>query len=111
MSTCGTCHARQPSRAFSHGLTGWPLERFHETLACEKCHAEPKAHRVMPRECNGCHNLWEHEDFDHAAQVGVDLGEAHDGLSCSDCHQDESFGAPPVCAACHDDGREADSLR
>jgi len=111
MSTCSTCHARQPERLFSHELTGWSLGRYHQNLACDRCHGEPRVHKVMPRECNGCHNLWEHEDFDHAAMVGVDLGEEHEGFECSDCHQDAGYTTPPVCSNCHDDDRTAELLR
>ncbi len=111
MDLCRVCHARQPDRVFSHDLTGWPLSRFHNKLECESCHGDRTAHGTMPRDCGGCHHLWEKEGFDHAVAIGVDLGEEHEDMDCVDCHGDMDYDHPPVCNDCHDDDRGPDLLK
>lgn len=105
---CSTCHAQEKGRKFDHKLTGMPLKHYHKGLSCERCHEDKLTHGYMPRECNGCHGEWGRDDFDatgfnHAAKVGVDLREFHEGLVCSDCHAGSDYGTTPVCSSCHDD--------
>jgi len=111
-SHCGSCHSRQPDRIFRHEVTGFPLKSYHAGVTCRSCHGERHAHGQLARDCQGCHSAWGDTDsFDHADKIGVDLGEDHAGMDCSDCHPDLGFVAAPICSDCHDDDREADLLR
>lgn len=111
VARCQVCHSDEPGRAFSHGLTGFPMRSFHASVACVDCHEAEHSHGRLPHECAGCHGAWDTDSFDHAAKLGIDLGEDHAGFDCSDCHADPAFLDTPVCVDCHDDGREADLLR
>ena len=107
---CSVCHSRTPDRPFTHDLTGFPLKSWHAKVECASCHGDRRVHDVMPRQCDGCHNLWEDQAFNHATTVNIDLGEEHEGMDCVDCHQDAGYSAPPACDGCHDDGRGPDLL-
>lgn len=111
VNRCQVCHTKNPQRRFSHGLTGFPMRRFHASLACVSCHEEEHSHGRLPHDCSGCHGEWDPEVFDHAGTLGVDLGEDHTGLDCGDCHPDPNFQDAPLCGDCHDNERDAELLK
>jgi len=101
---CDGCHGRDPSSMFDHAETGWPLKRFHASLACRTCHGSSGPYRTLDHRCTSCHPKgWPAASFDHRV-TGVALDEVHREAGCEDCHTDGP-GSQPRCDACHDDGR------
>ncbi|MBU1937523.1 cytochrome c3 family protein, partial [bacterium] len=87
--------------------TGWPLNRFHQPLSCQKCHKQLGMEWAnLSRQCESCHKDWNYGAFNHAKTVGVALDDIHNEMDCSDCHENRDFSHKPTCAACHDDGRK-----
>ena len=105
---CGKCHSTQELPAFTHDVTGWPLNRFHRQLDCRACHPTGRPIARLNRDCSSCHRGWNSDNFDHAI-TGLTLDETHRDLDCEDCHGTPRFASPPGCAECHDDGRSADT--
>jgi hypothetical protein len=105
---CQFCHRKEELPAFSHeARTGWPLNRFHQSLSCQKCHKQLGMEWAnLSRQCESCHKDWNYEAFNHAKTVGVALDEIHKEMDCGDCHENRDFSRKPTCAACHDDGRK-----
>jgi len=98
--TCSSCHAGRPMDTFNHEKsTGWKLNRFHDALACQRCHSGGKFVKLNS-DCQQCHKDWQ-EKFDHK-KTGLVLDETHSGLGCGACHGDKDFTAPPACYGCHD---------
>jgi hypothetical protein len=100
---CVKCHDAKEKAAFTHASTGWPLNRFHESLSCRACHPTGKLISRLNRECTACHN-WRRDSFQHEL-TGLQLDEIHVELDCADCHLKSKFGESPACSNCHDDNR------
>jgi hypothetical protein len=103
--SCQNCHRKEEVAEFTHDRTGWPLNRFHKSLSCDKCHKVQGKFAGLSRNCNGCHADWSFATFDHARIAGVELGAIHREADCGDCHENRDFSQKPTCTACHDDGR------
>lgn len=101
---CRHCHWHpgqpEPPR-FDHAQTGWPLNRFHQRIACRDCHRSLHFSKLNP-DCNSCHTGWEPGAFDHSV-TGVVLDENHTEIDCADCHEGRKFDQPPACGECHDE--------
>ena len=101
---CATCHTGTAVRTagFDHKTrTGWALNRFHATLACQQCHTAPGKFVRLNADCEGCHKGCQAK-FDHA-RTGLALDELHAGADCVSCHEDKQFIASPTCGGCHTD--------
>lgn len=105
---CAKCHDTQERAGFTHNRTGWPLNPYHQRLACWACHPRGKDFARVDRMCTGCHGSWSPENFKHAV-TGLRLDEMHAELDCGQCHRDRRYDEDPVCSDCHDDGRTAES--
>lgn len=98
--SCSSCHSGRPMDAFDHKKSaGWSLNRFHNVLACQRCHSGGKFAK-LDAGCQSCHKDWQSK-FDHK-KTGLALNETHAALGCDACHGDKEFAAPPACSACHD---------
>ncbi len=106
---CAKCHDTRERPAFSHHRTGWPLNPYHQKLACWSCHPKGMDFRRVDRMCTGCHGAWSPENFQHAV-TGLALDEVHADMDCTSCHPDRHYDEDPVCSDCHDDGRSADAV-
>jgi hypothetical protein len=101
---CGTCHDIREKPAFTHDMTGWPLNRFHQKLNCRSCHPEGKQIASVDNRCNSCHQDWGSGKFDHAV-TGLELNDIHSGLDCGDCHMEPDYSKPEEgCQNCHEEG-------
>ncbi|MDD5207885.1 MAG: cytochrome c3 family protein [Elusimicrobiales bacterium] len=97
---CASCHSGKPMDTFNHEKSaGWRLNRFHNALACQRCHTGGKFAKLNT-DCQSCHKDWQGK-FEHK-KTGLALDETHSGLGCDSCHGDKEFLAPPACSACHD---------
>lgn len=100
---CEDCHVSEPKQAFDHGRSaGWPLNRFHSALSCQKCHGQKRRFTKVDTDCKTCHKGWMPGVFKHEI-TGLKLDEAHGGLDCESCHTGKDFSAPPDCSGCHED--------
>jgi len=100
---CESCHVGAPMKAFDHARSaGWPLNRFHRELSCQKCHGEKKRFSKVDTKCSTCHKGFTAGVFRHQI-TGLKLDGTHSGLECESCHIEMNFGNPPSCAGCHDD--------
>ncbi len=100
---CEDCHASEPQQAFDHARrAGWPLNRFHKALSCQKCHGQKTRFTKVDTACRTCHKGWTPDAFKHEI-TGLKLDEAHGTLDCESCHAGMDFSVPPACNACHDD--------
>ena len=108
---------RNRTAAFTHDLTGFPLDGGHAGLGCDDCHTGTIGE--MSSRCVQCH------DDPHQAAHGADCGACHvpaewprltvplsahrtpvhgghGKLECRDCHRGGAHLEPVVaCAACH----------
>ncbi len=99
---CNVCHKDKESGPFNHfAAAGWELNRFHQGLACEKCHGTSKQFVKIDNECKNCHKDFIPGKFKHQV-TGLKLDENHAELDCNNCHQEKTF-RKPVCTNCHDD--------
>lgn len=106
---CGACHAARTDdapaaarpAADTHSLAGSALCRMHNSLTCDACHRTSRSFQQGSLTCDACHAGWQ-KTFDHA-RTGLALDDTHREASCTDCHTDKMFSAPPSCAACHTD--------
>jgi len=105
---CAKCHDTRERESFSHHRTGWPLNPYHQRLACWSCHPRGRDFGRVNRMCTSCHGTWSPGNFEHAV-TGLRLDEVHSGLDCTECHEDRHYDADPVCSNCHDDGRTPES--
>lgn len=99
---CAKCHDKAEKAPFSHDATGWPLSRFHSSLACNACHPAGKPASKLKTECVSCHGTF--AKLRHAV-TGFTLDETHSELDCEQCHGNRKFDKKPTCNGCHDDGR------
>lgn len=100
---CESCHVGAPMEAFDHGRSaGWPLNRFHAALSCQKCHGEKKRYTKLDTACASCHAGWTPAKFKHEI-TGLKLDDTHRELDCESCHAEKDFSKAPSCAGCHDD--------
>lgn len=101
---CAKCHDTKERPGFTHGSTGWALNRYHQALACRACHPTGRRIAQLDNRCVGCHAGWNQENFSHAV-TGLRLDEIHAQLDCTDCHIERNYAGMPDCSNCHDDGR------
>ena len=107
---CGFCHTREARPQFHHTQSvEWPLNPYHQEVACKTCHGEPGVFRTPERRCVSCHIHWDNGGFDHAV-TGLKLNEDHIDVDCGDCHADMDFTRTPTCMECHDDPMLPDQL-
>lgn len=107
---CVKCHQDKAGAAFSHTrATGWDLGRHHTMLTCASCHPPDRRISRPQGDCDGCHQDWSMETFDHGV-VGLMLDEDHLDNDCTDCHQERRFEKPPTCVECHDDKQYPDEM-
>ena len=53
-------------KAFDHARSaGWPLNRFHRALSCQKCHGEKKRFTKVDTKCATCHKSFTPGVFKH----------------------------------------------
>ena len=109
---CQECHTEHRGRAhalaaldtayFDHDATGFSLGRFHQGLACEKCHPVKGDYRGLSPDCSTCHPDWQHGVFDHSV-TGWPLASYHQNVPCERCHAGGRAydQAPRDCAQCH----------
>ncbi|MFO7445851.1 MAG: cytochrome c3 family protein [Ignavibacteriaceae bacterium] len=99
---CSKCHMDKPTGPFNHKIsTGWALNKFHDKLACAKCHGSNKFAKLN-NNCVSCHSNFAAGSFNHSV-VGLKLDEIHIDMDCGDCHTDNNFAQKPDCSSCHDD--------
>jgi hypothetical protein len=111
---CAVCHVEHRSReyplasawvtdSFKHEWTGYALGRFHQKLACSKCHPKGRTYRSLRSraECVQCHKnfspgVWEHRKTKCTPDA------LHANLECAACHIN-GWGPDkkPVCTGCH----------
>jgi hypothetical protein len=101
-SNCSHCHLDKASSGFSHEMTGWKLNRFHQPLTCESCHQGSEPVEALDPSCIGCHDNFEVGSFDHAV-TGLVLNEEHEEIDCYECHSDDRYDLTPSCNECHDE--------
>lgn len=132
---CARCHAPLATSFadargidFDHAVTGFPLERRHQGLACGdchmtdqprpegvcgSCHLDPHAGGMSP-ECEACHrpDRWRLARFDHDFG-GWPLRGRHFSTPCASCHVNQRWvGIPTDCFDCHAlDAARANDLR
>ena len=99
---CTNCHMQQESPGFTHALTGWPLNRFHQKLECNACHPKDRPVKALDKTCTNCHTNWYVGNFDHTI-TGIELSDSHVDFDCYECHIDEDYENPPSCENCHDE--------
>lgn len=100
---CTSCHSDKQKAAFDHSVSaGWPLNKFHAKLSCQKCHGNANKFKKLGRNCVSCHKNWNMKTFDHK-KTGLQLDEVHKELECFDCHVDKTFTKKPSCKNCHED--------
>jgi len=135
---CASCHTDHEGRdaiivvldesTFDHGTTDFMLAGKHIDAECDGCHTKDTKYREAPHECNDCHQEdhshqgflgdicvdchspegWEFVEFDHATTDYPLIGK-HQEVTCSDCHQDQTFQETPVtCYGCHAEDDEHD---
>lgn len=122
--SCARCHEQKSWSVprFDHRAeTGFALAGVHGDLACANCHLSGMALAEPPKTCAGCHaatdthqgrngdqcdschnnDAWTVE-FDHLAETGFALLDAHASLACESCHV-ASLHKPleASCYACH----------
>jgi hypothetical protein len=100
---CSKCHDTREKPAFSHEVTGWPLNRFHKELGCRSCHPAGRPIAAMDSCCTSCHKNWSRKKFNHGV-TGLKLNEIHAEFDCVDCHSKPDYSDPEAgCANCHDE--------
>lgn len=100
---CTSCHMNKESKPFNHKTTtGWALNRFHQNLACSKCHGKSEKYMKLDPTCTKCHNNFVQGKFDHSV-TGLKLNDNHAELDCENCHLNKDFSKQPTCTGCHDD--------
>ncbi|MBU1741949.1 MAG: hypothetical protein KKC37_10405 [Proteobacteria bacterium] len=110
---CADCHVEHRTRAyplasawvdprrFNHRWTGFVWGKFHQRLACDKCHLPGKPYRAVKPTCDGCHQdftpgVWNHD------KSRCRLDAVHAGLTCRACHVNKwGPGKKPSCVRCH----------
>lgn len=110
---CARCHVEHRTReyplasawvdpvTFDHRWTGFELGRYHNRLACAKCHPDPGTYRQARLTCAGCHQDFVPGIWDHR-KTGCDLDALHAALACRQCHLSKwGAGLPPSCKRCH----------
>ncbi|MBU2547914.1 MAG: hypothetical protein KKB20_05865 [Proteobacteria bacterium] len=110
---CTACHVEHRTRdyplasdwidpdRFDHGWTGFRLGRYHDGLACEKCHPTGRPRRAARPACDDCHHNFSPGPWDHD-KTGCRLDTLHAGLECRGCHvKGWGQGREPACEACH----------
>jgi hypothetical protein len=100
--SCKQCHLKGEAPEFSHGSTGWPLNKHHAELACRSCHGNPNHFSKPSPICTACHSNFAEGKFNHA-RTGLTLDETHRDVGCVDCHQNQDFAVKPNCSGCHGD--------
>jgi hypothetical protein len=124
LADCSLCHTPRGwkgTAGFDHELTQFPLEGMHAIASCQACHESHQFHLAQgacvdcheeddPHEsglgqrCESCHspNGWQLWSFDHEAETGFGLVDAHSDLSCGSCHRgSRPADVPGTCAGCH----------
>jgi len=123
-TACSDCHQTDEWRAasFDHDTTEFELLGSHQDAECLGCHRSQLFEAPAESTCASCHRLddvhggergtscgdchgsttWE-VSYDHLAETGFELVEAHASLECSNCHLNESDweGLPTTCSECH----------
>jgi len=121
---CASCHTPSGWGQVStdHSKFAFKLEGRHANVSCEKCHLNG-VFKGTPTDCYSCHK----QQDKHNGQFGTDCGAchkptswgdstfdhnkskfpltgAHNGVSCTKCHQNAQFaGLSTDCASCHAD--------
>jgi hypothetical protein len=133
---CSSCHKAQTwtdlrdDMDFEHGgLTGFSLERAHETPACISCHVDARfdlpgssecvnCHEdvhagALSENCSDCHTPTRFDDVDGLVvhmRTSFPLTGAHVQVACESCHFDDHDGfLSPLetdCESCHLDDFE-----
>jgi hypothetical protein len=123
---CADCHttAAWREKEFDHEAeSGFPLVGAHRAARCNSCHRQPPGKVELPEgcvdchvsddvharrfgtECGGCHSAiaWQKTRFDHAAETGFPLRDAHASVNCETCHAKPVEGAEieSRCSSCH----------
>lgn len=100
---CAKCHMDHEMPPFDHAKRSkFVLKPYHQGVACQKCHKDPKDFKGNKTECTACHAAdWFPKDFDHS-RTGLTLNEAHKDTDCLGCHPD-GLAKEIQCSVCHDD--------
>ncbi|PKL85893.1 MAG: hypothetical protein CVV22_04995 [Ignavibacteriae bacterium HGW-Ignavibacteriae-1] len=101
---CVKCHLNTVMERFNHyKITGFDLTKYHDQIACNKCHIGNDYKVKLNSNCISCHSdTFKPGKFNHS-NVGFELDELHVELDCVDCHAANNFEVSPKCADCHDD--------
>lgn len=101
---CDKCHKNAEMDKFNHSITtGWALNKYHNVLACTKCHSNNQPYKKLDNTCTSCHKNFKPGGFDHKV-VGFVMSENHKDLECENCHMDKKdFTKRIECSTCHDD--------
>ena len=99
---CELCHRSTPSGGFTHGNTGWELNKHHQPLSCNQCHVGEEPIAALDNTCTNCHDNFEVGSFEHAV-TGLQLNEDHEEIDCYECHTDDQYDITPTCVECHDE--------
>lgn len=126
---CGDCHepVSWQEASFDHDSTDFPLLGEHQSTTCLGCHSNQSFQSPVPdgkqAECIDCHKVddvhngsngtacadchssetWTESRFDHGAETGFELEDAHALLTCGNCHvaQDGFEALETSCVGCH----------
>lgn len=127
---CKSCHiehkgreadiVKLDERTFAHQFTDFPLKGAHQTVGCDRCHAQDKKHREAPAQCHVCHKQnphdgklgencqqchsqksWLEMSFDHD-KTKFKLTGKHKDAACNTCHINNKYkDTPKTCFSCH----------
>ncbi len=100
---CTQCHMKTESSGFDHAKrSGFAMNAFHESVACQKCHKDPATFKGLKAQCAACHGAdWSPKGFDHAKSGKLALDDKHRDVDCAGCHPN-GMGAPVNCESCHE---------
>ncbi len=116
-------------KGFDHSKTKFPLKGYHEAVACDSCHTDPKAKFKVPSdkfdECSDCHGFPHGEQFakqsceschsftqkfinstfdlERHSKTKFPLSGKHQVLDCNKCHLSGTFEnlSTGECSDCH----------
>jgi hypothetical protein len=102
IKSCTKCHAsaERSKITFKHADTGFPLEKYHASVQCHKCHVDGDYN--VGANCANCHKVWP-KTFNHAGVTGFDLRNHHLELPCDKCHGRDNYNIGSSCTSCHKD--------
>lgn len=123
-SKCKDCHSPEKwtKTVFDHDKTKFKLKWKHESVGCDKCHADKGFKKKVPSDCFSCHKnndehkgrygkkceechserSWTKTAFDHG-KTKFKLKAKHEKVECKKCHITpvHEKKTPVKCIGCH----------